>query len=164
VISRVPSVYLQNALVDNGVSLVTSGGQGRLNAMTVSFFAESSHVPVLVRIAVAPTCLTHRLISASGWFGLSVLARGQEKLAIGCGTVSGYDVPKFERLRLSYRITESGTPLLPGCLTTSECRVVQQSELAGHTLFIGEVTRSYRQTALSDREILLVSDLSDYLE
>lgn len=153
--------YLDRALVDNAVALVTSAHGGRRNVMTASFFAESSHVPVLLRVAVSPATLTHELVSASGWFGLSVLGRGQERLALHCGTVSGRSEPKLERLRLAHRAGENGVPLLPGCLTTSACRVVERVELGDHTLFVGEIASSFRQPSLAYREALLVSDLAD---
>jgi flavin reductase (DIM6/NTAB) family NADH-FMN oxidoreductase RutF len=155
--------YLDQALVDNAVALVTSAHGGRRNVMTVTFFAESSHVPPLARIAVAPGCLTHELIRSSGWFGLSVLARGQEELALRAGSMTGWDGAKFERLHLAHRESEDGVPLLPDCLTTSACRVVETVELGDHTLFVGEIVESYRQSAHSYRDALLISDLVDYL-
>jgi len=159
-VRAIHSPYLDNAVIDNGVSLVTSTAAGRANVMTASFFAENSHVPVLLRVAVARSCLTHDLISASGWFGLSVLHDGQRGLALKCGTLSGRDFPqKLQRLGLSYWLGTHGVPLLSNCLTTSECRVADQFELGDHTLFLGEIVGSFRQTACAFREPLLVSDL-----
>lgn len=155
--------YLDNAVVDNAVSLVTSAHGNRQNVMTVTFFAESSHVPPLLRISVSPHCLSHELISASGWFGLSLLAKGQEELAIQCGSATGWDGSKFERLHLAYNSSEHGVPLLPDCLTTSECRVIESKSMGDHTLFVGEIVKSYRQSTQSFRDTLLISDLVDYL-
>jgi len=140
--------------------LVTSVHDGRCNVMTASFFAESSHVPVLVRVAIAPTTLTHEFISGSRFFGLSLLADNQGELALACGTISGRDGSKFDRLELRHRLSPNGIPLLPGCLTTSECRVVEQHVLADHTLFVGKILLSFRQTALGLRQPLLVSHLT----
>jgi flavin reductase (DIM6/NTAB) family NADH-FMN oxidoreductase RutF len=156
--------HLGQAMIESAVALVTSSHCERKNVMTVSFFAESSHVPALLRVSISLSSLTHELITESGWFGLSLLARGQEELALACGTISGRQQDKFARLGLRYRLTGSGVPLLPGCLTTSECRVVDRLELSDHTLFIGSIISSYRQSALSYREALLVSDLIDYLD
>jgi len=153
------SPYLTGAILDNGVALVTSAHRHRANVMTVSFFAESSHLPVLVRVAISPSCLTHQLVSDSGWFGLSVLGRGQESLALFCGMRSGREESKFEAAGLRIQSSPEGVPLLPDCLTTSACRVVERVELADHTLFVGEITTSFRQLRYSCREGLLVSDL-----
>jgi flavin reductase (DIM6/NTAB) family NADH-FMN oxidoreductase RutF len=155
--------YLDSAVIDSGVALVTSACGDRRNVMTASFFAESSHLPVLLRVAVAPTSFTHELIDASGWFGLSVLAKGQQRLALACGGVSGRDQPKLEQLRLPIRLTEHRLPLLTGCLTTSACRVVARYELPDHTLFLGKITSSFRQTRMADRPPLLVSDVVQYV-
>jgi len=162
-LSQVRSPYLTEAAADSAVGLVTSAAQGRLNVMTASFFAESSHLPVLLRVAIAPASLTHELISASGWFGLSVLCQGQERLALECGSVSGREVPKLEQLRVPYELTENGVPLLNDALTTSECKVMSVLPLPDHVLFIGEVARSFTQSRLSYRDPLLISDLRAYL-
>lgn len=158
-----PHPYLQRAVIDNGVALVSSAADGWRNVMTVSFFAESSHLPVLVRVAIAPACLTHELIARSGWLGLSVLSQGQEELALHCGSQSGRERDKFEQLHFAYQTSVHGVPLLPNCLTTSECRVIERVELPDHTLFVGEVVTSFRQSRRSYREALLVSDLVNYL-
>ena len=83
------SPYLVGAYVDNAVALVTSAHRGRTNVMTATWFAESSHIPVLLRVSIATGTLTHEFISETGWFALSLLARGQEDWAWGCGTSSG---------------------------------------------------------------------------
>lgn len=156
--------YLDQSLVDNAVSLVTSAHRGRNNVMAVTFFAESSHVPPLVRISISPRTLTHELIGASGWFGLSLLAKGQEDLALECGILSGWDGSKFEKLHLPYETGPHGVPLLPACLTTSECKLVETITLQDYTLFVGEIVQSYRQTRNSFRDTLLISDLLDHLD
>lgn len=157
------SPYITQAPADSGVGLVTSADRDRLNVMTASFFAESSHLPVLLRVAVAPGTLTHELISASGWFGLSVLCQGQERLALECGSMSGRDVRKLAELRIPYRLTANGVPLLEQTLTTSECRVRSVLPLGDHALFVAEVTSSFTQSRLSYRDPLLVSDLRAWL-
>ena len=162
-IAQSMSPYLVHAVVDNAVALVTSSVDGRSNVMTASFFAESSHIPVLVRVAIAPSCLTHDLIVRAGWFGLSILSRGQEALALICGSASGRDVSKLQTHGIRYYLGTHGVPLLPDCLTTSECRVVERIPSGEHTLFTGEIVSSFRQSTISYREALLVSDLVDYL-
>ncbi len=162
-ISASVSAYLSRAVVDGGVGLVTSAAGGRLNVMTASFFAESSHLPVLLRVAIAPGSLTHELVSESGWFGLSVLCQGQEALALRCGSVSGREIPKLARWRIRYRLSPNGVPLLREALTTSECRVTTSVPLQDHHLFVGEVVSSFTQTRRSFRDPLLVSELQAYL-
>ncbi len=130
--------------------------------MTVSYFAESSHVPVLLRVAIAPSSLTHDYISESGWFGLSVLTAGHEEWAVRCGTTSGRKTDKFQVLGLR-RSGSHEVPLLPDCLTTSLCRVVETIPLADHTLFVGEIVESHRQSRLAYARPLLLSELRSAL-
>lgn len=161
--AKYQSPYLKNALIDNAVALVTSSHGERHNVMTAIFFAESSHLPVLLRVAIAPSTLTHDFISATGWFALSVLGHGQERLALDCGTASGRDVAKMERGGMPWEAGQHGVPLLRNCLTTSECRVFERIDLPEHTLFVGEIARSFRQSVHAYRRALLLSDLVNYL-
>lgn len=154
------SPYITGAVLDNPVALVTGAHGGRRTVMTASLFAESSHLPVLLRVAIRPETFTHELVSASGWFGLSVLANTQGALAMGCGASSGRDGSKFERWRLRTEVGPRDVPLLPGLLTTSACRVVGRIELGEHTLFVGEIVESYREARLAHLPPLLLSDLA----
>jgi flavin reductase (DIM6/NTAB) family NADH-FMN oxidoreductase RutF len=155
-----PSRYISDAVIDCGVALITSAHGERRTVMTASQFSESSFVPVLLRVAIHPATLTHELIGLSGWFGLSVLARNQADLALGCGASSGRDVSKFERHRLRTEPGPRGVPLLPGLLSTSACRVVDRIDVGDHTLFVGEVVASYRQSRLGHLPPLLLSELA----
>ena len=130
--------------------------------MTASFFAESSHVPALLRVAIAPSSLTHDYLSETGWFGLSVLTAGQEEWALRCGTASGRDTDKFRELGLRCSGGHD-VPLLPDCLTTSLCEVVETIPMADHTLFVGRIVESYRQSRRAYGRPLLVSELHAYL-
>lgn len=156
---RASSPYLDAALTDGGVALVTTHWRGRTNAMTASFFAESSHVPMLIRVAIATTALTHDWVVETGRFGLSVLAQGQERAALVCGLESGRDTAKLERLRMRWRLGAHGAVILPDAFSSSECRVVERDELPDHTLFVAELKSSFRQSLQSFREPLLVSEL-----
>lgn len=154
------SPYITGAVLDNPVALVTSAHGGRRTVMTASLFAESSHLPVLLRVAIRPETFTHELVTASGWFGLSVLACTQAALAIGCGSSSGRDGSKFERWRLRVENGPREVPLLPGLLTTSACRVIERLDLGEHTLFVGEIVDSHREARLAHLPPLLLSDLT----
>ena len=157
------SPYLHSAILDNAVALVTSAHDGQCNVMTVTFFAESSHLPALVRVSIAPTTWTYELIKASGRFGINILARFQAELALACGTASGRGESRFARHSIPYQLGAHGVPLLRHCLTSSECIVRESVELPGHTLFVGEIVSSFRQPSLAHHKALLVSDLIDYL-
>ena len=156
------SRYLTHAVVDGGVALVTSAARGQVNVMTASFFAESSHLPVLIRVGISPESLTYALIAESGWFGLSVLCQGQEALAMACGSTSGRQLAKLERLGIRYHLSPNGVPIVRDTLTTSECRVLNTVALADHHLVVGEVVSSFTQTRQSFRDPLLVSELRRY--
>jgi len=146
-------------MTDGGVALITTVRDGVPNAMTASFFAESSHEPMLVRVAIAPTTLTHKLVREAGAFGISILACGQEHAALFCGAHTGRDVAKLDLLGMRWTVDSRGVVLLRDAFSTCACQVVEEKELPDHTLFTGEITSGYRQTMQAFRAPLLVSDL-----
>ncbi len=153
------SPYLHTVVSDGGVALISTFDGAVPNVMTATFFAESSHFPPLVRVAIAPATLTHRVLRATRRFGISVLTRGQERAALLCGHHSGRDIAKLDLVGLRWYRDAEDVVLLPDAYSTSACRVVEEIELADHTLFVGEIMTSYRQTVQSHRLPMLLSDL-----
>jgi len=152
--------YFELATAESVVGLVSSVYRGRRNVMTATLFAESSHVPPLVRVSVASDSLSCDLIAKSGFFGLSILAQGQEALALRCGQTSGRDRPKDDDPGLRWTLTPSGVPIVTSCRAVSACRVVEAHPLGEHTLFVGDILESYRETRLDCRPTLRLTDVA----
>jgi flavin reductase (DIM6/NTAB) family NADH-FMN oxidoreductase RutF len=155
--------YVRLSFVDGVVGLLSSSHDGVQNAMTVSLLAESSHVPPLVRVSVSQDCLSHELVAASGRFGLSILAEGQEELALRCGVTSGRDSQKLRTRGLRWQLHPSGVPMITSCRAVSICRVVERREVGDHTVFVGDVVDGFRETLFDPQPSLLVSGFARWL-
>ncbi len=96
--------------------------------------------PARIAVSLNRDNLTHEKISASGLFGLTVLAEDCDPSIIGTfGYKSGRDTNKFAGVAGSAG-AQTAVPLLTGeGLATFECKVVDQLEVGSHTLFVGEV-------------------------
>jgi flavin reductase (DIM6/NTAB) family NADH-FMN oxidoreductase RutF len=158
------SHYLSQSVIDSGVAVLSSQVGSHTNLMTVSFYAETSHIPLLVRVSVAENSYTHELISKSQQFGISVLIQKQIKFALYCGTHSGKSVNKVKQTHCSIWKSKTGIILLKNALASSACQVIDALDIDRHTIFIGEIKESYRQSKYSSFRPLLVSDLIKYLD
>ena len=105
--------------------------------MTASSFSSVSLTPPLVSICLDRKLYSHGLISASGVFGISVLAKDQAEVARRFAGM----VPDVEDRFAgeSWSTAETGVPLLDSALGWLDCRVVHEHEGGDHTIFVGEV-------------------------
>ena len=137
--------------------LVGTPAGGRANAMTASWggFGVLWGRPV-VYLWVRPERFTHTMIEEGHCFSVNFLPEGMEEVYHICGSVSGREVDKAARCRLTVRQQE-GIPYFAESETAALCRLLyQQPMMAGgycdyplleatlqkgnlHTLFIGEI-------------------------
>jgi flavin reductase (DIM6/NTAB) family NADH-FMN oxidoreductase RutF len=121
----------------SGVTVVTTlDRDGSPRGLTVSSFCSVSLDPPLVLVCIDNRSETHDGFEASGVFGVSILAEGQEewsrRFAVG-------GVEKFVGVELVKG--EHFVPLVPGALAHIECRVTATLPAGDHTIYVGEVLR-----------------------
>ncbi len=120
-----------------GVSIVTAAHEGKRHGMTVNSFVSVSLDPPLVTVTLANTTRTHKLVSASGRFGVTILDIHQQNLSDRFAGRIPEDGDRFHDVQI---FSLSGEiPLLSDGLAALECRVVHRYEMPHSTLFIGEV-------------------------
>jgi flavin reductase (DIM6/NTAB) family NADH-FMN oxidoreductase RutF len=118
-----------------GVTVVTTrDAGGRPYGLTVSSFCSVSLEPPLVLVCIDHRSETHDGFEASGVFGVSVLAEGQEEWS---RRFAGGGPAKFMGATLGNG--HHGVALVPGALVHLECRVVSAHEAGDHTVYVGEV-------------------------
>jgi len=123
-----------------GVSLVTAQDGGRPHGMTVSSFTSLSLEPPLVLISLENTARTHRMVTESGAFAVSLLDAAQEDLA---DRFAGRIPDGEDRFAgLAYETAQTGSPLPQGALAFLDCEVVSAQPAGTHTVFIGRVVAS----------------------
>jgi flavin reductase (DIM6/NTAB) family NADH-FMN oxidoreductase RutF len=112
-------------------------------------------------IAVRPSRYTYGFIERTGDFTINVLKQGMDEVADYCGSVSGRDVNKFNKLNLTLGSGKKVTsPVILECGIHYECTVSYKTELTPtavppdvaeksysngdyHTLYYGEIVSSY---------------------
>lgn len=126
-----------------GVAIVTASHNGISHGMTVSSFTSVSLTPPQVLISLAQDTRTHTLVRESKFFGVSLLAQGQQDIS---DRFAGRMPDDQDRLAgLETFILETGVPLLKGGLAHFDCRVIATFTSGTHTIFIGAVLAAQGQ-------------------
>jgi len=109
----------------HGVAVLTVDAEGERLGLTVGSLVSLSLEPPLVGVAIDRQAAMHELLRRAGGFALSLLADGQDWLALWHGIAS--------------REGAAGAPLLVGALGWLECRLADEVPAGDHTFFVGEV-------------------------
>lgn len=133
----------------SGVTILTvRDAPGTDHGMTVSAFCSVSLVPPLVLACIDETADMHELLANATYFGISILAEGQEALSRRFAEPSP-EAGRFEGVGFSRG--ENGVALLDDALAHLECRRLGRHDAGDHRIYIGEVERvSYH----ADRPLL----------
>jgi flavin reductase (DIM6/NTAB) family NADH-FMN oxidoreductase RutF len=120
-----------------GVTLVsTLDDAGRPHFMTANAFTSVCLEPPLVLICVAHSAHTHQYIDKRHVFGVNILSKEQQPLALF------YSRPYQERhsnVNARHRTSTVGLPILDSTLAFLGCRVVSAYSHGDHTVYIGQV-------------------------
>lgn len=120
-----------------GVTVVSSVHDGVRHGMTVSSFTSVSIDPAMLLVSLQEQSRTHRLVSESRIFGVSILDHNQAAIS---DRFAGRHTERQDRFRgLETFTLVTGAPLLRGCLVSFDCRVCETFEIGQHTLFVGQV-------------------------
>jgi len=126
----------------SGVTIVTTlDDTGAWHGMTASSFSSVSLAPPLVSVCLARGLRSHELISTSGVFGVSVLAKDQAEVA---RRFAGMVPDCHDRFAgETWSTGETGVGLLDSALGWLDCRVVHEHDGGDHTIFVGEVVSGH---------------------
>jgi flavin reductase (DIM6/NTAB) family NADH-FMN oxidoreductase RutF/rubredoxin len=125
-----------------GVYLVTSK-KGRLfNGQIANTLFQVASEPPTVAVSINKNNLTHEYIEASRVFAASILCQETPLTFIGrFGFKSGRDMDKLAGT--NYKIGETGAPIvLDNAVSYLEARVIKETDVGTHTIFIGEVVNA----------------------
>lgn len=123
----------------SGVTVLTSCNGSQIHGMTVSDFSGASLSPPLVAVCCQLGSITTDMIAESECFGVNVLAHDQQDLS------NRFASKKLEHVRfetVSYRLGETGSPLLDGAVVNLDCRVVGAHQAGDHVIYVGEIESS----------------------
>jgi flavin reductase (DIM6/NTAB) family NADH-FMN oxidoreductase RutF len=117
-----------------GVTVVTTGVDGRSEGTTVNSFTSVSVDPPLVLFCLHERSRLGPEIRAAGLFVVNFLAGRQEKLA---KDFAGRHTAAFGEV--AYHRSGRGVPILTDALAFLACEVVNEFEGGDHTIFLGQV-------------------------
>jgi flavin reductase (DIM6/NTAB) family NADH-FMN oxidoreductase RutF len=116
----------------SGVTVVTTVAGAEVRGMTVSAFMSGSLDPALCVISVRKRARMYPLLIEAGHFGVSILARDQERLSNHFAGVPVGDIaPGF--------VWAGRTPVLADAAAVIAADIAAQYDCGDHTLFIGRI-------------------------
>lgn len=123
-----------------GLYVVAAKDGDRINGQVANTVFQISAEPITVAVSINKQNLTHELISASGKFAVSILAKETPLEFIGrFGFRSGRDFDKFAGVH--WTTSPAKLPYLDeNTVACLEASVVNRVDVHTHTLFIGTVT------------------------
>jgi flavin reductase (DIM6/NTAB) family NADH-FMN oxidoreductase RutF len=118
----------------SSVTVITMSHGDHVHGMTATAVCSVSADPPTILIVVNRSTRSHPLIDSSGFFVVNILAESQRALA---ERFAGKSADQFAGV--DYRLGDTIGPVLQDAAAHLECRVVGQSDVGSHTVFIGEV-------------------------
>lgn len=115
-----------------GVTVITTEVSGQVRGMTANAFMSGSLEPPLCVISVATRARIHPMLVEAGHFGVSILAKDQERLSTHfAGGPAADAAPEFVRI--------GRTPLLANASATIAADVLARHDCGDHSIFIGHI-------------------------
>lgn len=125
-----------------GLYIVTSVCKEKLNGQIANSVFQVTSNPPRIAACINRENLTHRCISESGVFAVSVLEDATPLSFIGrFGFKSGKEIDKLKDVACLKE--SSACPLVTEhAVSVFEAEVIKQLDVGTHTIFVGEVTRA----------------------
>lgn len=122
------------------VLISVSDGKGKDNLFTVAWTGTVCTNPPMVSISVRPERFSYEMLRATGEFVINLTTEELVFATDYCGVVSGRDVDKWEKTKLTKSPSKEVVP--PGIKESPvniECRVRSVEELGSHHMFLADV-------------------------
>ncbi len=117
-----------------GIAVVTTDGPAGPHGLTANALASLSLDPPLIMVAIDKKAASLEYLRRNRCFAVNILALDQEPLSRRFATPG----PK-EFGDLDCTTSQTGAPILAGCLGFVDCRVVEILPGGDHEIFIGEI-------------------------
>jgi flavin reductase (DIM6/NTAB) family NADH-FMN oxidoreductase RutF len=115
-----------------GVTVITAEAEGGVRGMTANAFMSGSLSPPLCIISVSKKARMHELLEKAGHFGVSMLAKGQEKVSQHFARQGATEPDlSFEHI--------GGIPVLSGVAAAVAAEIESRHDCGDHSLFIGRI-------------------------
>ena len=137
-------------------TIVTSHYDGRDNAMAVAWHMPISAEPAMYGVGIAPSKLSHQLITRSREFGVNFMPFSHVRLVAATSGPSGNEIDKFETFQIKREPSiRTSVPVLLDAYAAFECVLEEELTYGDHTLFIGRVVAVHQAIDAYDEKNLL---------
>ena len=155
-----------NVLAPVPAVLVSCGGtkKWKQNMITIAWAGSICSDPPMLSISIRPERHSYDIISSTREFVVNVTTEKQAKAVDWCGMVSGRDVNKFERTKLTpFEALKVNCPIVLECPVNIECSVQKIIKLGTHNMFLAEVIAVQVSSELIDNKGKFRLDKSNLL-
>lgn len=132
-------------LIEPGpVVMISTAFEGRPNIMTMSWHTMVDFVPPLVALVIGSQSYTFDILKATKECVINIPTVELAKKAVACGNVSGRQIDKFKKFRLTpEKASLVKAPMVGECYANLECKAVDLRMADDYDLFIFEVVRAW---------------------
>ena len=143
-----------NMLYPLPVVLVSTADQtGAKNVFTVAWTGTVCSDPPMVSISVRPERYSYHMIEETGEFVINLTTKELVFATDYCGVVSGREVDKFEKMKLTpIRADRVKAPLISESPVNIECVVEDKKVLGTHDMFIARVVAVHADEKYMDEK------------
>lgn len=168
------TMYMLN---NGGLLLVSVGGGGRPNVMTIGWgLIGALWRRPLFMVAVRPSRYTYKLIEEAGDFTVNVPKEGMDEITQYCGFVSGRVHDKFKEKGLTPTPAKRiKSPIISECAIHYECKVIYKVKVDPkplpeevlstcyptgdyHTIYFGEIVSTYADEDVKEKIKIRLGD------
>ena len=132
-------------LIEPGpVVMLTTSSKGRANVMTMSWTMMVEFTPALIACVVSPGDYSYKALISTRECVIAIPTADIIRTVIDVGNVSGEDVDKFKKFKLTPLPSEKvSPPLIQECLYNIECKVVDTSWADKYAIFMLEAVKAW---------------------
>ncbi len=121
-------------------AVISVGIGDEANLITLAYVGKVCLRPPIIAISIQPVRHSYHLIENLGEFVINYPTINQLREMDYCGTRSGRNVNKWEKLNLTKeKASVVSVPLVKEFPWNMECKVVNRIELGSHVCYMGEV-------------------------
>ncbi|WP_204352993.1 flavin reductase family protein [Salinicola peritrichatus] len=132
------------------IVLVGSQWQGERNLMVMGWHMMLGFVPAHFGCLITAANHSHRLVRESRECTINVPTRELVDAVVGVGNSDGDQLDKFDAFGLTPAPGEIvSAPLVDECYASFECRLVDDSQIDRHELFIWEIVKAHVDTSVA---------------
>jgi len=128
--------------ISYGLYIVSSKRGDRLNGQIANTVFQVCSDPVIIAVCINKENLTHKFISESKVYSVSILSEDTPMQLIGqFGFKSGRDIAKFDGTK--HKVGKTGAPIvLDNSVAYIEAEVINSVDVETHTVFFGKVVEA----------------------